>query len=86
MQCGVRELLLPGADEVTVDVYLPGTAFAGGIIAAHDDGPRVARPVLPLRLFLESGGSRRSAALRGHLEVGVRAGRPQLDAEIPCST
>ena len=83
MQCGVRELLLPGPDEARVNVYLPGTAFTGGISAAHDDGPQAPRLALPLRLYVEPGRSGRTVALRGHLEAGTRAGRPQLDAEIP---
>ena len=79
----MREMLLPGPADAMADVYLPGTAFPGGIIAARDDGPQAPGLALPLRLYVESGGSWRSAVLRGHLEAGIVAGRPQLDAEIP---
>ena len=80
--CGVRGMLLPGSDEPTANVYLPGNAFTGDV-AARDSDPKAARFALPPRVYAEPGTICLRTSVRGHLEAGLVAGHPRLDAEIP---
>lgn len=80
--CAVHEMLLPGSDDSTPTVYLPGNAFTGAI-STRDSDPRGAGLALPLRVYAEPGTICLRTSVRGHLDAGVVAGHPRLDAEIP---
>ena len=82
LRCGLHGMVLPGSDERTVDVYLPGTAFTGSI-AARDSDPRYAGCAPPPRVYVEPGTICLRTSVRGRLDAGEVAGHPAPDAEIP---
>ena len=80
--CGLHGMVLPGSDEATANVYLPGTALTGGI-TARDGDPRYAGLALPPRVHAEPGTICLRTSVRGRLDAGEVAGHPGPDAEIP---